>query len=220
MPKSYHIWYGQTSLNVLRLTSYRHHGFKMMMNASSLVPAFILFILLVASTTTIVVIFSSSIHSLRLTYQVDIAKVNEQLSNMQVRQAAFQNVYANQIQSLTKLVSFSLNATDEFITNFTDSVTDVTQTIHEDMANVQDLQQNQNSLLSVEFAGMFTILVILVSGYHLSQHLRHMNLPIVQRKIMAVLWMTSLYAREDTKRCLAHLLHVIANSMRTLLYVQ
>ncbi|EED95548.1 predicted protein, partial [Thalassiosira pseudonana CCMP1335] len=42
--------------------------------------------------------------------------------------------------------------------------------------------------------GMFTVLVILVSGYHLSQHLRHMYSPVVQRKIMAVLWMTPIYS--------------------------
>ena len=107
---------------------------------------------------------------------------------------AFQAAYADQLQSLTKLVSSSVNATDEFITNFTTSVNNATQTIQSDMATVQDLQQNQNSALAVEFAGMFTILVILVSGYHLSTHLRHMNLPIVQRKIMAVLYMTPLYA--------------------------
>jgi hypothetical protein len=113
---------------------------------------------------------------------------------MQVQQMAFQSAYADQLQSLTKLVSSSVNATDEFITNFTTSVNNATQTIQSDMATVQDLQQNQNSALAVEFAGMFTILVILVSGYHLSTHLRHMNLPIVQRKIMAVLYMTPLYA--------------------------
>ena len=164
------------------------------MNYYSVVPAFILFILLVASTATIVVIFSSSIHSLRLTYQVDIAKVQERLSAVEVRQAAFQDAYAQQIQGLTRLVSLSANATDEFISNFTTSVYNATQTIQSDMATVQDLQQNQNSALAVEFAGMFTVLVVLASGYHLSQHLRHMHLPIVQRKIMAVLWMTPLYA--------------------------
>jgi uncharacterized protein YggT (Ycf19 family) len=56
------------------------------------------------------------------------------------------------------------------------------------------LLYSQNSLLAVQFAGMFTVLVILVSGYHLSQHLRHLHSPVVQRKIMAVLWMTPIYA--------------------------
>jgi len=41
---------------------------------------------------------------------------------------------------------------------------------------------------------MFTILVILVSGYHLSQHLTHMYSPQVQRKICAIIWMTPLYS--------------------------
>ncbi|KAL3822401.1 hypothetical protein ACHAXA_010879 [Cyclostephanos tholiformis] len=161
---------------------------------NSLVPAFILFILLVASTATIVVIFSSSIHSLKIAYQADIAMVNKQLATMQSQQSTFQSAYAAQVKGLTKLVSESLNATDEYITNFTDTVEDASETIYKDLASVQDLQENQNSLLAVQFAGMFTILVILVSGYHLSQHLRHMNLPVVQRKIMAVLWMTPIYS--------------------------
>lgn len=37
-------------------------------------------------------------------------------------------------------------------------------------------------------------MVILVSGYHLSQHLRHMYSPQVQRKICAIIWMTPLYS--------------------------
>ncbi len=62
------------------------------------------------------------------------------------------------------------------------------------MATVQNIQESQNTAMAVQFAGMFTILVILVSGYHLSQHLRHMHSPVVQRKIMAVLWMTPIYS--------------------------
>jgi hypothetical protein len=161
---------------------------------NSLVPAFILFILLVASTATIIIIFSSSIHSLQINYQVDIAKVNEQLAAMRSQQSTFQSAYASQMKTLTKLVSESLNATDEYISNFTNTMEDATESIHQDMASVQDLQEDENSRLAVQYAGMFTILVILVSGYHLSQHLRHMHLPVVQRKIMAVLWMTPIYS--------------------------
>ena len=165
---------------------------------NSLIPSCILLILLAASAATIVVIFSSMIHSVQITYQVDIAKVNEQLAAMQSQQSTFQSTYAAQVKTLTKLVSESLNATDQYISNFTDtveaSVEDATESIHQDLTSVQDLQENQNTMLAVQFAGMFTILVILVSGYHLSQHLRHMYLPVVQRKIMAVLWMTPVYS--------------------------
>jgi hypothetical protein len=45
------------------------------------------------------------IHSLRITYQVDIAKVNEQLAAMQSQQSTFQSAYAAQVKTLTKLVS-------------------------------------------------------------------------------------------------------------------
>mmetsp|Transcript_32239 Transcript_32239/g.68227 ORF Transcript_32239/g.68227 Transcript_32239/m.68227 type:complete len:643 (-) Transcript_32239:91-2019(-) len=156
----------------------------------SIVPVFILFILLVASITTTVVIFSSSLHHLRLTYEGDIASVNSHLRTVESHQKA----YATQVATLTKLVSESLNATDEYIQNITDAVSETKESIHADMATVQDIQDNQNSLMAVQFAGMFTILVILVSGYHLSQHLRHMHSPVVQRKIMAVLWMTPIYS--------------------------
>ena len=88
----------------------------------------------------------------------------------------------------------SLNATDEYINNITQSVTEAKETIHQDVQTVNQLADSQNSLLAVQFAGMFTVLVILVSGYHLSQHVRHLHSPVVQRKIMAVLWMTPIYA--------------------------
>lgn len=157
---------------------------------NSLVPSFILLVLLVAATTTTVVIFSSSIHRLRLQSQGDIAKVNDNLRTIQSQQAS----YSQQVKTLTKLVSESLNATDEYINNITNTVGEATEVIAQDMATVQDIQDNQNSLMGVQFAGMFTILVILVSGFHLSQHLRHMHSPVVQRKIMAVLWMTPIYS--------------------------
>ena len=155
-----------------------------------LIPTFILFILLVASIVTTVVIFNSSIDSLRLTYQEDIAKVNENIHTVQSAQSSFNQ----QVTTLKKMLTESLNATDEYFSNFTDTVSEAKESINEDMATVQDIQQNQSVWMAVQFAGMFTILVILVSGYHISQHLRHMHLPVVQRKIMAVLWMTPIYS--------------------------
>ena len=161
-----------------------------MVISTALLPTFILFILTAAAITTTVVVLESNIHSNNLSNQGDIAKVNENLATIQSQQSS----YAQQVQTLTKLVQESLNATDEYINNITSTVADATQSINKDMATVQDIQDNQNSLMAVQFAGMYTILVILVSGYHLSQHLRHMHLPVVQRKIMAVLWMTPIYS--------------------------
>ncbi|KAL9189927.1 hypothetical protein ACHAXT_009602 [Thalassiosira profunda] len=156
----------------------------------ALLPTFVVFILTVAAITATVVVFSSSIHHVKLEYEGDIAQVNDNLRAIQSQQQS----YATQVQTLAKLVSESLNATDEYIHNITDTVSETKDVIAQDVATVQDIQDNQNSLMAVQFAGMFTILVILVSGYHLSQHLRHMHEPVVQRKIMAVLWMTPIYS--------------------------
>ena len=155
-----------------------------------LVPAFVVCILLVAATITTVVVLNSQINDVRLTYQGDIAQVNENLRTIQSQESN----YAQQVKTLTKLVSESLNATDEYIQNITNAVSETQTTITQDMATVQDIQDSQHYSMAVQFAGMFTILVILVSGYHLSQHLRHMYCPIIQRKIMAVLWMTPVYS--------------------------
>ncbi|KAL7539858.1 hypothetical protein ACHAXR_009673 [Thalassiosira sp. AJA248-18] len=157
---------------------------------NTLLPTFILFIILVASITTTVVIENATIHSLEHNYQGDIAKVNDHLRAVQSQQST----YAHQVQTLSKLVKESLNATDEYIQNITDTVSETKDVISHDMATVQDIQDSQHFSMAVQFAGMFTILVILVSGYHLSQHLRHMHSPVVQRKIMAVLWMTPVYS--------------------------
>ena len=160
------------------------------MIGSAIVPTVILAVLSAAAITSTVVVLESNIHSDKLAYQEDFAKVNENLHNIQAQQ----NSYAQQVQTLTKLVKESLNATDEFINNITNTVADTTESINQDMATVADIQSQQGSAMAVQFAGMFTILVILVSGYHLSQHLRHMHLPVVQRKIMAVIWMTPIYS--------------------------
>jgi uncharacterized protein YggT (Ycf19 family) len=161
-----------------------------MSTARALIPSFIILLILIASISTTIVILSSSIRSVRTDTQTNLSQLKAQLSQLQSNQDS----YSTQIKTLTALVVSSLNATDEYINNITASVTEAKETIHQDVQTVNELADSQNSLLAVQFAGMFTVLVILVSGYHLSQHLRHLYSPVVQRKIMAVLWMTPIYA--------------------------
>ena len=84
-----------------------------MVISTALLPTFILFILTAAAITTTVVVLESNIHSNNLSNQGDIAKVNENLATIQSQQSS----YAQQVQTLTKLVQESLNATDEYINN-------------------------------------------------------------------------------------------------------
>lgn len=56
----------------------------------------------------------------------------------------------------------------------------------------QKVEQNQ-SLALYQMAGVFVVLVCLLTMFHMSSHLRHYNEPIVQRKIITILWMSPIY---------------------------
>ena len=52
----------------------------------------------------------------------------------------------------------------------------------------------ENSFMIYQLAGTFTLLSCLISMWHMTAHLRKMNQPDVQRKILAILWMSPIYA--------------------------
>jgi hypothetical protein len=52
----------------------------------------------------------------------------------------------------------------------------------------------ENSFMIYQLAGTFTLLSCLISMWHMTAHLRKMNQPDVQRKILAILWMVPIYA--------------------------
>jgi hypothetical protein len=58
----------------------------------------------------------------------------------------------------------------------------------------QDQFSMENSFMVYQLAGTFTILSCLISMWHMTAHLRRFNQPIVQRKILAILWMSPIYA--------------------------
>lgn len=85
-----------------------------------------------------------------------------------------------------------------------DAVDGAQATIHSEVKLVQDnIEQYvaitnshfaaEDDFVKYQLAGTFTLLGCLMSGYHLTGHLRHYNKPEVQRRIMAVLWMVPIY---------------------------
>ncbi|EJK59172.1 hypothetical protein THAOC_20639 [Thalassiosira oceanica] len=120
-----------------------------------------------ATTITTVVIFGMELRSLKANERQDINSVSNHLMSVETQQQQTQQ----HVQTLTKIVSQTLNATDEYINNITSTVTEAKQTISEDINAVQDIKDNQNTLFAVQFAG-----------------------PQVQRKICAIIWMTPLYS--------------------------
>lgn len=57
--------------------------------------------------------------------------------------------------------------------------------------NTQVEQQRDFTIINI--AGTFTLLSCLVTTFHMTAHLRKMNQPFVQRKILAILWMSPIY---------------------------
>lgn len=51
----------------------------------------------------------------------------------------------------------------------------------------------ENSFMVYQLAGTFTLIACLISMWHMTAHLRRFKRPFVQRKILAILWMSPIY---------------------------
>jgi len=58
----------------------------------------------------------------------------------------------------------------------------------------QDQFSMENSFMKFQLAGTFCLLAILISMWHMTAHIRLFKRPFVQRKILAILWMSPIYA--------------------------
>jgi hypothetical protein len=57
----------------------------------------------------------------------------------------------------------------------------------------QDQFSMENSFMVYQLAGTFTLLASLISMWHMTGHVRRFKRPFVQRKILAILWMSPIY---------------------------
>ena len=88
-------------------------------------------------------------------------------------------------------VHYSLNQESERIDDLLKQIQE-NQSHEIDQLN-QRVDQNQ-SLALYQMAGVFVVLVSLLTMFHMSSHLRNYHEPIVQRKIITILWMSPIYA--------------------------
>eukprot|EP00594_Rhizosolenia_setigera_P014881 CAMPEP_0178963212 /NCGR_PEP_ID=MMETSP0789-20121207/14880_1 /TAXON_ID=3005 /ORGANISM="Rhizosolenia setigera, Strain CCMP 1694" /LENGTH=883 /DNA_ID=CAMNT_0020647619 /DNA_START=27 /DNA_END=2678 /DNA_ORIENTATION=- len=73
-------------------------------------------------------------------------------------------------------------------------VIEVKQNIDVYQRTTQDQFSMENSFMIYQIAGTFTLLSLLISMWHMTDHLRKMHEPFVQRKILAILWMCPIYS--------------------------
>jgi len=93
-----------------------------------------------------------------------------------------------QIINLHQLVRNTENSTINILNT---TVVDIQESMQQEVASVGDITSKN---ILVQGAATFTVLCIMVFLWHMASHLRNMYQPIIQRKILAVLWMTPIYA--------------------------
>lgn len=72
--------------------------------------------------------------------------------------------------------------------------TQLRNTTQYQIAALTDKVDAEHSLTLYQMAGTFTLLTCLLTMFHMTSHLRNYHEPIVQRKILAILWMSPIYA--------------------------
>ncbi len=58
----------------------------------------------------------------------------------------------------------------------------------------QDQFSMENSFMVYQIAGTFTLVACLISMWHMTAHIRTFKRPFVQRKVLAILWMSPIYS--------------------------
>jgi hypothetical protein len=92
-----------------------------------------------------------------------------------------------QVQYLTKTVQSEqdqINSLNSRLANQTNvQIQELTQAVHE-----------EHTFTLYQMAGTFALLACLLTSFHMYSHLRNYHEPLVQRKIVTILWMSPIYA--------------------------
>ena len=115
-------------------------------------------------------------------------------NNMLVNIGRFLNVSAIGVLSTASVLLFiQLQAVSLQVASEQKQIYELRQTIEQSNSDIQVQVEQQKDLTIVNIAGTFTLLSCIVTMFHMSAHLKKMNQPFVQRKIMAILWMSPVY---------------------------
>lgn len=64
----------------------------------------------------------------------------------------------------------------------------------QEISNLNEKVEKNESLTLIQMAGTFVLLTCLLTMFHMTSHLRNFHEPVVQRKVIAILWMSPIYA--------------------------
>ena len=106
-------------------------------------------------------------------------------------------VLGNLSVGFTEEMNLTISLLNQSIREESDQVNEKVENLTVDVGTyvntTTDQFNSQGTLMAVQFAGTFTILGVLIFMWHVSIHLRGYNEPLVQRRILAMLWMVPIY---------------------------
>mmetsp|Transcript_2911 Transcript_2911/g.5452 ORF Transcript_2911/g.5452 Transcript_2911/m.5452 type:complete len:703 (+) Transcript_2911:225-2333(+) len=143
--------------------------------------------------------------------QIIIDRFNQSVTNADVQKKVAQleqSLHQTESQMLSKLdettsnIQILLNSTVETLdktvkaaqAEIEHEVEIVKGDVEQYVRTTQDQFSMENSFMVYQLAGTFTILACLISMWHMTAHVRRFKRPFVQRKILAILWMSPIYS--------------------------
>ena len=105
---------------------------------------------------------------------------------LQATQTSIATLLTSTVQQLNKTVAL---AQDQIHTE----VGIVKKNVDQYVRTTEDQFSMENHFMVFQLAGTFTLLASLISMWHMTAHLRKFERPHVQRKVLAILWMSRKY---------------------------
>eukprot|EP00980_Cylindrotheca_fusiformis_P024111 scaffold11532_cov119-Cylindrotheca_fusiformis.AAC.3 len=138
----------------------------------------------------------------RFNSSVTNADVVQRLAKLEYNLGAATNDLHEELDRTVEEMSIKLNQTminlEETVARAEKDISDSVQKVKVDYEEFERKTNDQfsmeNSFMIWQLAGTFTLLSCLISMWHMSAHLRKLEQPIIQRKILAILWMSPIYA--------------------------
>lgn len=144
----------------------------------------------IGTNCALLVVTTALILSIML-FQANLNDVRTELKNVKTELTAEKAKIEHIDHTMTTQIAPTIKELDTTVSNATVSMTSAVKKVNEDVSTAVS---TQDSFLAYQFAGIFTLIGGLISIWHMTAHLSHFNEPIVQRKILAILWMGPLYS--------------------------
>ncbi|GMH57221.1 hypothetical protein TL16_g02324 [Triparma laevis f. inornata] len=118
-------------------------------------------------------------------------KIEDQNVMVQEELDAAKGEVAKELASTKAGIDSTINKAQAEIAS---EVSSVRTKVDEYKSSTQDQFTLENNFMLYQLAGTFTLIGGLISMWHVTSHLRNFHNPVVQRKVLAILWMAPIYS--------------------------